>query len=612
MSRSLRTRLDISQRRLEHLAQKLSRASQRFSRWRLVFFALSLVLVLILFEINQKQLALAVFALATAGFIYLVKGHQKIRQQQRKVQLAIKLKRQHVARLELNWQDLPEYPLEEPVSGHPFELDLDITGPRSLLRLLDTCLTFEAHQRLKHWLLCLEPNPDIVLERQQQVAALKPLLAFREGLILLLAESASRFRQFVAQEPLWRSAAVLHNLEQVPQRHLGRALLSLMVLSAFNLVLYVATQFKMIPFWYWQAGLSIYIICFWIQRQQIQELFKESQALQFDLQQLYDLFLYLERKSPYLPQPLQSLLKAFLQADKPSKLIQQLSRVVSAASLQANPFVWVIFNVFVPWDFYFAWRFEQLKPQLKVVLPEYLDVIWELEALNSLAHYAYLHPQNNFPIFIPSGFYVQELGHPLLPEKDKIRNHFELIQTGKIFLITGSNMAGKSTFLKSLGLNIVLAQAGTVVDSPDLKLAWSRLFSCIKVSDSVNDGLSYFYTEVLRLKALLDQIELEPINQLMPVFFLVDEIFKGTNNRERLIGSRAYIQALSGKNALGGVSSHDLELVSLAQDHPDIENYHFRESIIEGRMVFDFKLRPGPCPTTNALEIMRLAGLPID
>jgi DNA mismatch repair ATPase MutS len=203
---------------------------------------------------------------------------------------------------------------------------------------------------------------------------------------------------------------------------------------------------------------------------------------------------------------------------------------------------------------------------------------------------------------------VQDLGHPLLPPDQKVRNSFALQQTGEGVLITGSNMAGKSTFLKSLGLNQVLAQAGTVVDASRYQAPLLRVVCCIRVSDSINDGLSYFYAEVTRLKVLLQAIEAE---HPLPVLFLVDEIFKGTNNRERLLGSRAYIQALTGKNALGGVSTHDLELVKLADSNPLLQNYHFREQIIDGQMVFDYTLRPGPCPTTNALRIMALAGLPV-
>jgi DNA mismatch repair ATPase MutS len=135
-----------------------------------------------------------------------------------------------------------------------------------------------------------------------------------------------------------------------------------------------------------------------------------------------------------------------------------------------------------------------------------------------------------------------------------------------------------------------------------------RIFTCINVSDSVTDGISYFYAEVQRLKALLQALSMPSET---PLLFLIDEIFRGTNNRERLIGSQSFIEALSGGNGVGLVSTHDLELITLAESMPTIHNYHFRETIVDGRMAFDYELRPGPCPTTNALTIMQLEGLPV-
>jgi DNA mismatch repair ATPase MutS len=183
-----------------------------------------------------------------------------------------------------------------------------------------------------------------------------------------------------------------------------------------------------------------------------------------------------------------------------------------------------------------------------------------------------------------------------------------LDEAGTVVIITGSNMAGKSTFLRTLGVNLCLAYAGAPVSATMLRTTLFRLFSCIRVGDSVTDGYSYFYAEVRRLRALLTALE----QPGYPLFFLIDEIFKGTNNRERLIGSRSFVRALVGHNCLGAISTHDLELVKLADTLSQVQNYHFREEVIDGRMLFDYRLRPGPCPTTNALKIMQMEGLPVE
>jgi DNA mismatch repair ATPase MutS len=169
-------------------------------------------------------------------------------------------------------------------------------------------------------------------------------------------------------------------------------------------------------------------------------------------------------------------------------------------------------------------------------------------------------------------------------------------------------MSGKSTFIRTLGVNISLAYAGSVVNADYLELSLFDLFSCIKVNDSLQESISFFYAEVKRLKALLDEID----KSQYPVLFLIDEIFRGTNNIERFKGSSMYIKKLVGTNAIGAVATHDLELVKLSGESVKVNNYHFKEEIINGEMVFDYKINPGPCPTTNALKIMKLAGLPVE
>jgi DNA mismatch repair ATPase MutS len=204
---------------------------------------------------------------------------------------------------------------------------------------------------------------------------------------------------------------------------------------------------------------------------------------------------------------------------------------------------------------------------------------------------------------------ASELGHPLLNPASKVCNDFELDHDRRIVILTGSNMAGKSTFLRTVGVNLVLAYAGAPVNAKSLRTSLFRIFTCIKVSDSVQDGLSYFYAEVKRLQALLAATE---VDDPLPVLFLIDEIFRGTNSRERLIGSRSYIRTLAQGTPVGLVATHDLELIKLGDEIDGVVNQHFREEVREGRMVFDYRLRPGPCPTTNALTIMRLEGLPVE
>jgi DNA mismatch repair ATPase MutS len=170
-------------------------------------------------------------------------------------------------------------------------------------------------------------------------------------------------------------------------------------------------------------------------------------------------------------------------------------------------------------------------------------------------------------------------------------------------------MAGKSTFIKTIGINLCLAYAGGPVNAQSLQLTPFRLHTCIRISDSIVDGFSYFYAEVKCLKYLLDKLN---DKHPLPMLYLIDEIFRGTNNRERIIGSQAYIKELISKRGVGFLATHDLELASLADTSPQVSNFHFRDQVQDGKLVFDYKIRVGPCPTTNALKIMQMEGLPID
>jgi DNA mismatch repair ATPase MutS len=253
-----------------------------------------------------------------------------------------------------------------------------------------------------------------------------------------------------------------------------------------------------------------------------------------------------------------------------------------------------------------------------------LDVLADLEALSSFANFAYLNPDYTYPDFIvsPSGeptiqgtqattcliFDAESIGHPLVPRPKRVCNSVCLNENSKTALITGSNMAGKSTFLRTIGINLCLAYVGAPVCAARLQTAFLRTFASIRINDSVTDGFSFFYAEVKRLKTLLSAVEAD---HEFPVIYLIDEIFRGTNNRERFIGSRALIRTLAENAALGAIATHDLELVKLTDENRSIANFHFREEVRGDKMIFDYKLRLGPCPTTNALKIMALAGLPV-
>jgi len=365
----------------------------------------------------------------------------------------------------------------------------------------------------------------------------------------------------------------------------------------------------------WQATLLIYFSLFLIKSRELDKPFREASQLRDALEQLVAVFKQLEDFSYHRAPNLRALCRDFLDTtNRPSRQLVRVNRVVSATGIRDNPVFWLLLNLVVPWDFYFAYLTAKRKQEIAALLPGWMDIWYEIEALSSLANLAYLNPHYTYPVIaedddkLSSVFRTEGLGHPLLQDSGKICNDFTIGSIGEIDLFTGSNMSGKSTFLRTIGINLVLAFAGGPVNAQRLETIPFRLFTCIRISDSVTDGISYFYAEVKCLKALLEELNRD---HPLPLFYFIDEIFRGTNNRERLLGSGAYIQALAGKPGVGLIATHDLELVQLADELPAIENFHFTDEIVDSRMYFDYTLRTGPSPTTNALKIMQMEGLPI-
>jgi hypothetical protein len=362
----------------------------------------------------------------------------------------------------------------------------------------------------------------------------------------------------------------------------------------------------------WPLTLLLYIGAMLLLQSRIATAWGELQDLENALTHFQVVFRYLELRCYDNTPGVAAICASFVDKSKrPSVEMKRLGRLAAALGVRTNPLLSLLIHLLVPWDFFFTYRLELVKAEIAHLLPRWLDAWYELETLNSLANFAYLNPHYVFPEISDdtTRFDVHNIGHPLLKPKTKVCNDFELAHGQKIVILTGSNMAGKSTFLRTIGVNLCLAYAGATVNADRLEVSLFRLFTCIKVSDSVQDGLSYFYAEVKRLQALLAATK---VDDPLPVLFLIDEIFRGTNSRERLIGSRSYIRQLSKSNAVGLVATHDLDLIKLADEIAGVTNLHFREEVYDGRMVFDYRLRPGPCPTTNALTIMRLEGLPVE
>ena len=607
--------LDKQIARLKRRTDVLNEISRKYWNVRRIIFVTGLLVALAFCNFAGSTVAWVVAGLLLVVFSVVTIFHNRVRDSLTRNSLLIEIKQTHIARIRLDWNQIPPADLSiQPLSGHPFETDVDITGERSLHRLLDSAVTQEGSDRLRSWLLSIRPEAQLIEHRQRLVRELKDHSLFRDKLQLLSdvarLSTAGPSRSKTSRRH-WNSKVLVEWIERSDTKgSLLPLVVFLSILAALNILAMTLASFNVIP-QIWPITFLVYFGAMLLSRSRIAHASGELFELEKALTHFKAVFGYLESRCYQNTPGLAQVCAAFDEKGKqPSIEMRRLGRLAAALGVRTNPLLSFLLHVFVPWDFFFTYRFDLVKKEIAHLLPRWLEAWHELEALNSLANFAYLNPHYTFPELMSgtNQLAASSLGHPLLKPESKVCNDFELDHDQRIVILTGSNMAGKSTFLRTIGVNLSLAYAGAPVNAERLQVSLFRLFTCIKVSDSVQDGLSYFYAEVKRLQALLAATEADDV---LPVMFLIDEIFRGTNSRERLIGSRSYIRTLSEGTSMGLVATHDLELIKLADEIDGVVNFHFREEVRDGRMVFDYRLRPGPCPTTNALTIMRLEGLPV-
>lgn len=592
--------------RLGEMIGKLEKVSTQFSYIRGGYFVVSVLALYLIAQTDSDGIFFTSLLALTGGFIYLIARHKRITDHKERLTFLKKLKEEHIARMDLNWDELPTYRFGKELKEHPFAEDLHIAGDYSLHHLMDTSIYPGSSERLAGWMLKEIPNKDEIEKRQQLVKDLIPLSGFRDRI-----QVQAFMSQKVISDKDWSMEKLLRWMKKPREVKFLTSLFILSALSVANIVLLITAIAGITGPWVLITFLT-YLGYYNLNSHKIAELFEAGYQIEKQMSRFGKILIYIEQFSF----PADSALRDFFgslqdQAESPSIYLKRVSRLAGAASLQANQVLWPLVNMAIPWDMFFSMKMEALKKELAPKLEQWLDDFYELEALNSIANYAYLNPGCSFPKITNETdvlFEAEQLGHPLIGDEERVSNDFIIKENKDLFLITGSNMAGKSTFLRTVGINLVMAFSGAPVQAESLKTNLFRLFTSINVKDSLEGGLSHFYAEVRRLRWLLDELDSD---HEIPLFFFVDEIFKGTNNRERFQGSTAFLKHVAGKNGIGMVSTHDLELASLEKEISQLSNWHFSETIEDGKMSFEYKIKAGPCPTTNALKIMEMEGLPV-
>lgn len=478
--------------------------------------------------------------------------------------------------------------------AHLYGADLDLFGPGSLFQFLDTARTEAGEATLADWLKA-PASRDVILARQQAVDELRPNVDFREALAVLAAEAhVSRtgvLTRWANTEPVGLSAS--HAVLFAGCAGVTSALMAALFLGWLSL-------------WPVLGWLVVAAAVATANRTLVWRAIRAADAAADDLALLEALLVRLERE-PFRAERLSTLRAHFDGEVLPSQHLAHLRRLIATRDILRNelarPFGLLLFvrsQAAVAID-----RWHQAHRQ---ALAGWLQAIGEFEALSSLATYAYEHPADPFPAIAEGAaqFHAVGLAHPLLDARVAVANDVALgADVAHVLIVSGSNMSGKSTLLRAVGTNAVLALAGAPVRATQLTLTTLAIGASIRVEDSLQQGHSRFYSEILRIRDIVQLAD-----GSMPVLFLLDEILHGTNSHDRRLGAEAVVRTLAEAGAIGFVTTHDLALTTFASTLPvATRNVHFEDLMEGGTMRFDYRMREGVVERSNAIELMRAVGI---
>ncbi len=583
--------------------------------------AVLLLAVLAWLSIQEKLLPLPVAALPGLLFLALIVVHERIVRRVTRLERSRSFYRQALARLDGDWRQGGHGGSRQAAehAGHVYAGDLDVFGSDSLFQMLSRSRTRGGDELLAAWLLA-PASPDVVRRRQDAVKELAPRIGFRERLAVRGVAARSELDQ--ATLAAW---ARPDPPSALPGGSRGSVLVrTLLTLAAAVNVLTLAGWLL----WNWGpspflAAAVLEILWSLTVRRRLKAAVAGVARASRDLNLLAVLLDLVERER--FESPLLVELAAELRDEDgttASTSAGRLRRLVDLLDSMRNA-LFVPFGLLLLWTPQVAWAIDSWRRRYGDRVGPWLRAVAEVEALASLASHAFEHPEDIFPTVVAPGkdgravLVGNALGHPLLPEPSCVRNDVVLAtdssdaeagQTPQAFIVSGSNMSGKSTLLRTVGTNVALALAGGPVRARSLRLTPLAIGSSIQLHDSLAEGQSRFYAEITKLKSVLD-LTAEP----MPVLFLLDEILHGTNSHDRRAGAEALIRGLLDRGAIGLVTTHDLALASIAEDTTSsrLRNVHFQDRLEDGGIHFDYRLREGTVTRSNALDLMRQVGLDV-
>jgi len=574
----------------------LSRTGNRLSLVRLATFLVAAALLVTGF-IQKSAIELGLGTVCLVLFGVAVVLHARTITAETRARIRRDIHARALARIGHEWVQFASKGADLLPRSHAYAWDIDIVGQGSLFQRIDVTHTHHGERTLAGW-LASPADLATIRARQEAVWELAPQVELRREI-----EAAASTENGERLDP--RGLEALGKVDRLFER-LPWLQVVIVLLPMCTLVTYILGLLDVIANGWWLIPVAIQVLFLFSFGRTIQNTLNIVSARAPLLTAFESMLLLLERtpfKSPWLLE----LQKRVTFADQPpSTHIRRLARWAGFAELRQNALFYIFVNALTLWDLHVLHGLERFVREAGMRMTEWFEALGELEAIAALAALAHLDEGATRPeLGDERPFEATAIAHPLLTPETRVANDVRLRGPGTALVVTGSNMAGKSTLLRAVGQNIALALAGGPVIAEHMRVPSVRLRASMRADDSLESGASYFHAELTKLTRVIEQAEVGP-----PVFFLLDELLRGTNARARHVGAKAVLLHLLDRGAMGLCATHDVELAALGDTEPArIENVHFTDVVIDGEMRFDYKLRPGIVRTSNALRLLQMAGI---
>lgn len=576
--------------------QQVKKQIFRISMLRLTLFIAGVAGIYFFF--SQTPLLIVCICLTFLPFFILVKVHNRLFIRKEWLETQARIIQEELQALSgdySSFEDGKEYVNPE----HPYSFDLDIFGRRSLFQSINRTCTFFGKVRLAEWLQNHLHEKASIEKRQEMVREISEHTLFREqfrvaGLVHHSQSSDAEKIQAWSQSP-------------AQYLHAGWVKAFIWGVPVINSLLLITSLAGWTSFSWLGLSFGIFLVLsFGIIKRATY--IQETYGKQLKSLNGYARLIALAKAEDWKSAGMQELMERFnLNGQSPVQALQQLSKELDRLDLRNNQFLYVLLEGSIFFQLQEIVRIERWKVRYGQHISEWLETVGELDTLCSLGTFAYNHPQYTYPELTekPFCFLATQMGHPLMPASQCVKNDATIPSRPFFLIITGANMAGKSTYLRTIGVNYLLACVGTPVCCEKLKLHPNQLITSLRTSDSLSDNESYFFAELKRLKRIIDLL-----NQGQQLFIILDEILKGTNSMDKQKGSFDLIRQFMQLKANGIIATHDLLLGNLIKQFPEeIRNYCFEADIKENELTFSYKLREGVAQNMNACFLMKKMGI---